>query len=408
MKQKKTQTNLQFKRLIRRYEYVMADVNDIEAIYSEAGQAFSQAINGLNRDDVFESKEMEQMAEEHAQGQEEAEELDERDSAFKKLFRKIVVKCHPDKLPDDMAEAERNWHKERYEQAVEANDGYNWPLLIIIAGQLGIEPPPEAEEHVENIEEQIKKLEQKSQQMMSAVAWTWYHAGDDVIRERIMQEYVKHMEKRVLKRRRGSKKILVVGHPRTGTGYTAKLLQSWGLDVWHERLGEDGISHWGLAAKEAEPVIFADPDFPDLSYESFDWQCVIYCVRDPKHSIPSIVYTEDTASESLNYRSRYGGFRVGENGLVNAVNSLTAWDRLVQQINPGFTFRIEDGHRELFEWLVAQGLDVTWSDKMIGVKWNRRDHPGWEDLEVLQGGLHKRERRQLNEMAKRLGYSPVL
>ena len=43
------------------------------------------------------------------------------------------------------------------------------------------------------------------------------------------------------------KRLLVTGCGRSGTKYTAELLQKLGLDVRHEEMGADGISTWCMA-----------------------------------------------------------------------------------------------------------------------------------------------------------------
>lgn len=44
-----------------------------------------------------------------------------------------------------------------------------------------------------------------------------------------------------------SNPVLITGCPRSGTCYTAKLLQAHGIDVQHERLGKRGTVDWHLA-----------------------------------------------------------------------------------------------------------------------------------------------------------------
>jgi hypothetical protein len=48
-------------------------------------------------------------------------------------------------------------------------------------------------------------------------------------------------------------RLLVTGCGRSGTKFTAVLLQSLGLDVRHEKMGRDGIAAWTLAVPSARP-----------------------------------------------------------------------------------------------------------------------------------------------------------
>ena len=47
-----------------------------------------------------------------------------------------------------------------------------------------------------------------------------------------------------------SKKVVVIGHPRCGSGFAAHVLSSVGLDVGHEVMGENGISSWMFAVDD--------------------------------------------------------------------------------------------------------------------------------------------------------------
>lgn len=400
-------SNIHFKRLIRKYEFILEDILDVRSIYQVAGNEFTRTLGEYKRDDIFESPEMEKMAEDHAEDQIE-DRAESKDPDFKKLYRKIVVKCHPDKLDSEMSAADQEWYKDLYEKAVEANDTENWALLVIVAGKLEIEIPDTVYAYVDKIQEEIERLEEEEKSMMNAISWTWYHAGSPEMQDQIIKSYIKHMEGRVQKMKRPKKQFLVLGHPRTGTGWMAKLLQSWGFDVGHEVMGEDGISHWGLAATKAETVIFTPSDLPDLSFNSFEWHNVVYCVRDPKDSIPSIIFTEDTEPASLEYRASYGDFRVSENDLVNAINSLLAWDKLITQIGPKMTIRIEDGAEEFFKELETAGLEPVWNERMLGRKYNARKHPDWEKLEDLKAGVPRSLKKALGRFCEKYGYDNVL
>ena len=49
--------------------------------------------------------------------------------------------------------------------------------------------------------------------------------------------------------------ILGLGHTRTGTGYTSKVLSDWGLDVGHEVMRKHGIVSW-LLVKPKGPYMW--------------------------------------------------------------------------------------------------------------------------------------------------------
>ena len=78
--------------------------------------------------------------------------------------------------------------------------------------------------------------------------------------------------------------ILVTGCPRSGTYYTAALLQHVELDVRHEQVGKDGTVSWMLAV-----------DAPTYPYghvnerrSDYDFAQVVHLVRHPLDAIASI------------------------------------------------------------------------------------------------------------------------
>ena len=287
---------IDFKRMIRQYEFFIEDLNDLKEIQSNINSDFSSAIAGLKRPDLFDSKVTSDAAEQANQAKD-SEEEPERDPSFKKLFRKMVVKCHPDRLSPDTSDSERLRLKQLYESSIKANDDYNWALLITTAIKLEIELGEEYYDHVNELKHESDKVQKEIEGIQGSVAWTWYHASEEE-KPKIMQQYVKHMEKSLGLDR---KKVLIlgVGHPRTGTGFTASILSSWGLRIGHEKLMEDGIVAW-------QHVIENGP-WPWIKHtDKLKPEILIYNVRNPKDSIPSIVFTEDVRPESLKFRIRRG------------------------------------------------------------------------------------------------------
>lgn len=384
--------DIRLQRLIRKYEFLLEDWQDVSDIHKTANQEMFREINlnkpeGILEDDytVSESEE------------EPTAEKTESDLVLKKLFRKIVVKCHPDKLSTDLAISERELLSSLYDQAIEAHDEKNWALMVVVAIKLGVELPAEAEDQVEQIEEEATALEEKIKNTTSSTAWQFYHADEETKAE-IIKTYINNLAKIKYfkaKKKAQDKLILGLGHPRTGTGYTTKLLQSWGLDVGHEKLGKDGIVDWSLAAGKSL--------WQDVNLKDWNWQHIIYCVRDPKKSIPSIVYTEDTKSRSIGFRKE-NGVVIRENPIVTAINSITRWDRLISQLEPEITYRIEDEGQELFEHLKSMGIGVEWSDTVLGKKKNARGHKSWEEMIAEFGEVPAKSKIRINQYCRKYGY----
>lgn len=372
-------------------------MDDVIEIHKTANQELNRAIR-MAKDDSVEESEFERDDEEEDEV-ETFEDTPER-KVLKKLFRKIVFKCHPDRLPKDTGELERASMQDLYEKAVLAHDRDNWGLMVVVAIKLGISLPKEAEDMVDRIAEETEGLKTQIEQMTGSFAWQWYHAEND-LQAKMISDYLntlKRIKQRNAEELNKEKKILVVGHPRTGTGYTSKLLQSWGLDVQHEKMGKDGTSNWTYAAVESDAPLF------DGKFSDHEWHTIIYCVRDPKGTIASVAYTEDTNEHSLNYRKKWGKYKLTDNKLTNAIRSIVAWDKLIGKIKPHVTFRIEDGAEELFKQLQKRKVKVTWNDEWLSKKDNARPHAGFDKLQEESGYILAREREKINAYCDKYGY----
>ena len=386
---------IEFKRMLKRYESALEDLEYLQEMASEINSDFNSALAAKQRPDLFENKDVEAMAE----GSEtEEDESSSRDPLFKKLFRKIVVQCHPDRMDPDLSIKQKAERLEFYELANKANDEDNMALLITVAIKLEIELSEEYLQHVEKIEEELNSVNQEIENIQGSAAWLWYHLEDDK-KDEMLDKYVKHMEKILLGQEVKEIKILGLGHPRTGTGYTATILNSWGLKIGHERLEEDGIVAWQLAINKGPWLYLNDFDF------KLKPEFIIYNLRDPKTSIPSIVYTENVKEESLQYRIKKGKVIESSNRVEMAINSILQWDKLISAKNPDFIYRIEDQSNDLFSFLKSKGYNIEY--KELNKQINSREHKGLQDLENELRAVRPSVKRKLNAFCEKYGYDPL-
>lgn len=384
---------IKFKRMLSGYESAMEDLELLKEMASEINSEFSSALAAKKRQDIFESKEIEELAEDNT-GEE--KESPQRDPLFKKLFRKIVVKCHPDRMDKDLPIKQQAEYLELYDLANNANDEDNMALLIVVAIKLEIELNDDYIEHVEKIEAEKEKLEKEIQNIQGSVAWQWYHTPSEN-RDVVIDQYIKYMEGLLLKKNKIKKKIMGIGHPRTGTGYTSKILKSMGLKVEHEIMGTDGVVAWQLTS-DLEPRPFIPFDL-----EMYKFDCIIYNVRNPITSIPSIVHTEE---KTLEYRSKAANFIVTPNVVKTAVRSILMWDKLAIKKNPDFIYRIEDQADDLFQFLKSKGYKVK-EPQNLGPQ-NTREHPGLNDFIKKQlDRLDDELKEGLNDYCIRYGYAKI-
>ena len=157
---------LEFKRLIRKYEYLSEELEDILELTNAANSEFNSKL--IKEDsEKYSPPDKEEEEEEH-------KEKVEMDKKYKKLFRKIVIKSHPDKQPKDLSEKEQFKLKEIYENTVEAYDEGDPVPLIVNAIKLDISVE-EFEEDIEEIEDACTELEKCIDSLQKTSAWFYMY-----------------------------------------------------------------------------------------------------------------------------------------------------------------------------------------------------------------------------------------
>jgi len=392
-----TLKKIEFKRMLKKYESSLEDLQYLKEMSFEINSEFNSALDGKKRMDLFENKEVEKLA----QKDEKQKENPDRDPLFKKLFRKIVVLCHPDRMDPDLSIKKKAEYIDFYENANKANDENNMALLITVAIKLEIELDDKYFEHIEKISKESNKIQKEIENIQGSIAWQWYHSEEDK-RDIMLDQYIKHMEKILFGEHKIKKKILGIGHPRTGTGYTHKIMQSWGLKVNHEKMGNDGIVAWQLIDRKGPWMYISNIKQND----AYKYEYVIYNVRNPKDSIPSIIFTENTKKESVEYRNKLLNINIDsfENRIESAIASILAYDILATSIKPDFTFRIEDQSEDLYNILKEKGLPIKWNDKFVNKKYNDREHEGWENLKDELKNVNPSFKKKINTFCIKYGY----
>ena len=202
--------------------------------------------------------------------------------------------------------------------------------------------------------------------------------------------------KRAIEKTPDRVKILGLGHPRTGTGYTTSLLNKWGLDIGHEVFKSDGIVAWQFVE-----------DYSPWTYMSWmigkvpEYDILIYNVRNPKDSIPSIVFTE---GKTLNWRINRLNIERSYNPVEQAILSILKFDELILAKSPDIIYRIEDQELRLFEKLVnEQGLKLNWvapENKKV----NARVHDSIDTLTTDINTVRAELKKSLNMYCRTYGY----
>ena len=127
-------------------------------------------------------------------------------------------------------------------------------------------------------------------------------------------------------------RILILGHPRSGTGYTASCFRAAGWEVGHEIIGRDGIASWMWAVNSDEVP------WGDARRNAACPGIVLHVLRDPAECLCSVACTE---SDSEKWRMKWISIPKGLHLLERSVWSMHAWGALIRGNNPTHTCQLE-------------------------------------------------------------------
>ncbi|NJD07897.1 MAG: glycosyltransferase family 25 protein [Methylococcaceae bacterium] len=224
-----------------------------------------------------------------------------------------------------------------------------------------------------------------------------------------LQRYEEHVQYAV------ERKILGVGHPRTGSGFLSETLKALGLDVGHEAMGEDGIVSWMFTVYDLNAPWALNKYAKSRYFAHF--AVTIKHVRDPYSAIPSVIRENEHAPRSLAYRRKHLLKHCGidldrcPNPLEKASLSLILWDRAADAVNTiDHVFRIEDGSKALVEFLKSKGMAGELTGPLPAAPANKDKHYNQQKVDKPDVGREDWERLStdtkglLNGFCERYGY----
>jgi hypothetical protein len=120
---------------------------------------------------------------------------DDKSSVIKKLYRKIASETHPDKLvASGFSQREVERKEQIFMKAKEAYERENWYMIYSIAIDLGISPGDIDDKHIDWIEEDVKLTMGRISRIGQLFVWVWYTSPDEQ-KEKVMDQYFKQVYK---------------------------------------------------------------------------------------------------------------------------------------------------------------------------------------------------------------------
>lgn len=228
-----------------------------------------------------------------------------------------------------------------------------------------------------------------------------------------LKKYDEHIDKAV------NKKILAVGHPRTGSGYVSALLKSYEIDAKHEKMGEDGIVSWMFTVYDLQNPFYLDKYAKSKYYSSFDH--TIMFARDPWTAISSIMRENDASEISFLFRAKHIlketkiDLLQYSNDFEKAIEGYYLWSKMAIKLNsPDFIMRVEYDDKNLYNYLQQKEIKISAQPKDLPSKDINSNKP-YKGKLVEKPLLSKEDwlnldisfKFKLNELCEMFGYEPI-
>ena len=221
------QLKLKFKKILKKAEFVQADLEYHQGLIGEAKQLFGNEVQNLisklspedqKKLEEIKNKQITQQGVHVTEGEADEEDplipleeietmalvLSESDSSeegpaesppkhksleLKKLFRRIAEQTHPDKVrASGFSEPEVDRLERVFKKASKAYKNHNWYMLYTIALELDLKIDDPSKDHIKWVEEDIHNTMQTISAISALIVWVWYN-GDERDKRYAMKIY---------------------------------------------------------------------------------------------------------------------------------------------------------------------------------------------------------------------------
>lgn len=190
--------------------------------------------------------------------------------------------------------------------------------------------------------------------------------------------------------------LKVIGCGRSGTTYTAKVFQEFGVDIGHERLMSDGIASWYLGSDQEKVPL--GPSMRDLAWLDVG---VVHQVREPLSAISSCLAIGKISREFLANETPF--LRNLNTRLGFAMRYWLYWNQKCEEI-ASFTYQVERLDVHLRDILAVGKIQAKESPALAFPKnVNSRAHQkvNWDNLFDEDSVLAQ----EVHDLGNHYGYS---
>ena len=190
-------THSKYRLLINEFEYLTKQLTQVKEICSIASPQFQEDLMNYMNEDIGYKKYSPALSSSgsteynHTEYEKNIiEEIDKDNnvpSLYKKLFRKIVIKCHPDKIKENEHSDQFNEFLHLYRMTIDAYEEKKFHLLLIVALKLNIELD-ELKSDIKLVVKECKEMTNTINSLQNTPAFIYYMEDGEKKKE-ILQSY---------------------------------------------------------------------------------------------------------------------------------------------------------------------------------------------------------------------------
>lgn len=110
------------------------------------------------------------------------------DPDVKKMFKKVALMCHPDKLQDLEQSPNKSRLESLYQRARQALDDNDFFGLFSIYQELNMDLPDLSPQQIVLLQNQINAIKKELNHIESSIAWGWYFEEDKNKKQKIQEK----------------------------------------------------------------------------------------------------------------------------------------------------------------------------------------------------------------------------
>jgi hypothetical protein len=118
-----------------------------------------------------------------------------KDETFKKLFKSIALKAHPDRL-ENVSDFEKGQKERIFKKSLAAIEAEDLLTLLEMARRLNIEPPQLEKRHIDKVNKEINEIKKELKLIKSTYLWVWHNSENEDEKERILNELLRKVDPR--------------------------------------------------------------------------------------------------------------------------------------------------------------------------------------------------------------------